>query len=114
MAERCDVVVAIGGKWYDINKLRAGVPAELEEILARGKSGFVIAGFGGAIEGYVRDDPTVFCHLHNGLSEEQNATFASCTDVNELVNTIVSQIKLLPLVHESISSGRLYFGFLSA
>lgn len=108
MAERCDVVVAVGGKWYDINKSRAGVPAELEETLARGKSGFAVAGFGGAIEGYVRDDATVLCRLHNGLSEQQNRAFAACTVVDELVGTIVSQIKLLPLVRESISSGRLF------
>lgn len=108
MAERCDVVVAVGGKWYDINKSRAGVPAELEETLARGKSGFAVAGFGGAIEGYVRDDATVFCRLRNGLTEKQNRAFAECTVVDELVGTIVSQIKLLPLVRETTSSGRLF------
>ncbi|MBU4585137.1 MAG: patatin-like phospholipase family protein [Proteobacteria bacterium] len=108
MAERCDAVVAVGGKWYDINKSRAGVPAELEETLARGKSGFAVAGFGGAIEGYVRDDATVFCRLRNGLTEKQNRAFAECTVVDELVGTIVSQLKLLPLVRDTTSSGRLF------
>jgi predicted acylesterase/phospholipase RssA len=108
MAERCDVVVAVGGKWYEINKPRAGVPAELEEALLRGKPGFAVAGFGGAVEGYVRDDASVFCRLRNGLSESQNRSFATCTIVDDLVCMIVSQIKLLPLVRESISGGRLF------
>lgn len=108
MAERCDVVVAVGGKWYDVNKSRAGVPAELEETLARGKSGFAVASFGGAIKGYVSDDATVFYRLRNGLTEKQNRAFAECTDVDELVGTIVSQIMLLPLVRETTSNGRLF------
>jgi hypothetical protein len=47
MAERCDVVVALGGKHWDRNRALAGVPEELEETLSRGKPGFVVAGFGG-------------------------------------------------------------------
>jgi len=108
MAERCDVVIAVGGKWYETNKPRAGVPAELEEALLRGKPGFAVAGFGGAVEGYVKDDPTLFLRLRNGLSESQNRSFAAETDIDELVLKIVSQIKLLPIFRECISGGRLF------
>jgi patatin-like phospholipase/acyl hydrolase len=108
MGERCDVVVAVGGKWYGTNKPRAGVPAELEETLLRGKPGFAVAGFGGAVEGYVRDNPTVFCRLRNGLSESQNRSFAAETVIDDIVFKIVSQIKLLPLGRECISRGRLF------
>jgi len=108
MAERCDVVIAVGGKWYEVNKPRAGVPAELEESLLRGKPAFVVAGFGGAVGGYVKDDATVFSRLRNGLSTSQNRSLAECTSVDDLVNMIVSQIKLLPIVRESISRGRLF------
>ena len=72
MAERCDVVVAVGGKWYDTNKVRSRGPGELEEASRRGKAGFAVAGFGGAIEGYLNDDATVLGRLRNGLSEPDN------------------------------------------
>jgi uncharacterized protein len=109
MAEHCDVVVAIGGRHYDINKDLAGVPAELDEALARGKPGFVLAGFGGAISGYLSDHDEVFSRLQNGLSIDANRAIAVNTDVDQLVSTIVSQIQLLPLVRESIrGSGRLF------
>lgn len=108
MAERCDVVVAIGGKWYEINKARAGVPGELEESLRRGKPGFVIAGFGGAIRGYLNDDKTVVARLRNGLPETVNLALAESNDVDKLVETIISQVKLLPLGQERVSGGRLF------
>jgi patatin-like phospholipase/acyl hydrolase len=108
MAERCDVVVAIGGKWYEVNKARAGVPGELEEALRRGKPGFAVAGFGGAISGYLKDDPTVYSRLRNGLSEQDNRTLAEGTDEGHLIHTIITQMKRLPLVRENVSSGRLF------
>lgn len=108
MGERCDVVVTIGGKWYEVNKARAGIPDELEEALRRGKPGFIIAGFGGATQGYLRDNATVLTRLRNGLSEAANLVLAESTDVDQLTSAIVSQIKLLPLVREDASSGRLF------
>ena len=108
MAERCDVVVAIGGKHYEVNKMRAGVPGELEESLRRGKPGFAVAGFGGAISGYLKDDKTLLSRLRNGLSEADNKALSGSTDVNEIVGAIVSQLKLLPLTRESVPGGRLF------
>jgi predicted acylesterase/phospholipase RssA len=108
MAERCDVVVAIGGKWYDANKEQAGVPEELEEALRRGKAAFAIAGFAGAIKGYLNDDRTAYSRLRNGLSEDANRDLAACVDVERLASTIILQLKLLPLVREDIPSGRLF------
>lgn len=106
MAERSDVVICIGGKWWDINKARAGVPAELDAMLSLGKPGFVIAGFGGAIAGYVNEDPALLSRLHNGFTNRQNREIAESTSVEILVESIVSQIKLLPLVRQSVSRGR--------
>ena len=109
MAEHCDVVVAIGGRHYDTNKDLAGVPAELDEALARGKPGFVLAGFGGAVGGYLSDHGEVFSRLRNGLTVDDNRAIAATTDIGKLVNTIVSQIYLLPLIRESVrGSGRLF------
>ncbi len=108
MAERCDVVVAVAGKHWDVSKQRAGVPDELEEALRRGKPGFVIGGFGGAAAGYLQDNETVFGRLRNGLSISENRALATSTDVEGLVNRIVSQIGLLPLVRENVRGGRLF------
>ncbi len=108
MAERCDVVVAIGGRHYDFGKALAGVPDEVEEALRRGKPGFLVAGFGGAVAGYIADDEAIFSRLRNGLPTGQNRSLAASTDVTELVNRIVSQIKLLPLVRENVPTGRLF------
>ena len=108
MAERCDVVVAIGGKWYEVNKTRAGVPDELDESLRRGKPGFAVAGFGGAISGYLKDDLTLVSRLRNGLSVADNRALAESTDVDSIVATIISQVKLLPLSRESVPGGRLF------
>lgn len=106
MAERSDVVICIGGKWWDHNKPRAGVPKELDAMLTLGKPGFAVAGFGGAIKGYIKEEPALLHRLQNGLSEKQNREIAESTSVENLVEKIVSQLKLLPLVRQNISRGR--------
>lgn len=108
MAERSDVIVAIGGRHWTVSKSAAGVPEELEEVVGRGKPGFVLGGFGGAVAGYIRDHPAVFSRLRNGLSSEENHGIASSSDVAYLVERIVAQIQLLPLIRESVPSGRLF------
>ncbi len=106
MAERSDVIICFGGKWWDENKSRAGVPEELDTTLALGKPAFVIPGFGGAMAGYVEEDNTLLSRLQNGLSFEQNLGISKTTSPETLVGRIVSQLKLLPLVRKSVSSGR--------
>jgi uncharacterized protein len=106
MAERCDVIVAVGGKWSQVNKERAGVPAELEAALKRGKPAFLIAGFGGAMKDYLKDHQSVWSRLRNGLSETDNRALADSTDAALLAKRIVAQIALLPLVRESVPGGR--------
>lgn len=106
MAERSDAVICIGGDWWDTNKPRAGVPAELDEMLSLGKPGFVVAGFGGAISGYVQDDPALLSRLKNGLTAQTNREIADSTDVESLVGRIVAQLKLLPLARQNVSRGR--------
>lgn len=106
MAECSDAVICVGGKWWDINKVKAGVPAELDAMLELGKPGFVVAGFGGAIAGYLLDNPSLLSRLQNGLSENVNREIANDTSIERIVETIVNQLKLLPLVRRSISRGR--------
>lgn len=108
MAERCDVVVAIGGKWYDANKSRAGVPEELDESIRRGKPAFVVAGFGGAVRGYIEDKKSLIPMLRNGLSDADNHELATTTNVGHLTTKILSQIQLLPLIRQRMPRGRLF------
>jgi patatin-like phospholipase/acyl hydrolase len=108
MAEHCDVVVAIGGRHWNINKEVAGVPAELEESLARGKPGFALGAFGGAVAGYVHEHDGIFSRLRNGLTAEENRAIAASNNIDQLVNRIILQLRLLPLTRESVRSGRLF------
>ena len=106
MAERSDAVICVGGAWWNVNKAKAGVPNELETMLELGKPGFVVAGFGGAIEGYLKEDSSLLSRLRNGLSHEANATIANSTSVEQIVGLIVDQLKNLPLTRRNISRGR--------
>lgn len=106
MTERSDVIVAVGGKWSEINRARAGVPLELEDALKQGKAAFVIGGFGGAIKDHLKDDMSIYSRLRNGLSELDNRSLAESSNIEFIVNQIVQQLKRLPLVRESVSSTR--------
>jgi patatin-like phospholipase/acyl hydrolase len=108
MAERCDVIVAVGGKLHAPNPDSAGVPEELEEALGRGKPGFVAAGFGGSSHIYLEKDSSLLKRLHNGLGEEANQAIAGSSNADFLVSSIVSQIKLLPLVRKDVRNNRLF------
>ncbi|ARS53531.1 CBASS cGAMP-activated phospholipase [Kushneria konosiri] len=106
MANRSEAVICIGGAWWDVNKAKAGVPNELDTMLELGKPGFVVAGFGGAIAGYLKEDPSLLSRLQNGLSHEANATIANSTSVDQVVELIVDQLKNLPLTYRNVTRGR--------
>ena len=106
MSDRSDAIVAVGGKWWKLDKSRAGVPAELELTLSLGKPAFVVAGFGGAIMGYINDNPSLPARLQNGLPETRNREIVESTSVDYLVENIISQLKLLPVVRHSVSRSR--------
>lgn len=106
MADRSDVVVCVGGSWWDVNKAKAGVPNELETMLELGKPGFVVAGFGGAIAGYLEENPLLLSSLRNGLSLDMNVAIANCTSGDQVVRMVVDQLKNLPLTRRTVSRGR--------
>ena len=108
MAERSDVVVAIGGKHYDVSKPAAGTIDELEGALARGRPGFLVTAFGGAVADYSEDHPGVYERLRNGLSPESNLALGEEKDPAKLVASIIRQITLLPLHREHSKDGKLF------
>jgi uncharacterized protein len=107
MVDRCDAVVAIGGDWYDVSHEAAGVPLELEEFLRRGKPGFALGGFGGAMSGYCQEQPGVFDRLRNGLDERTNQALASTDNVGHAVACVLQQLQRLPLSRPS-APGRMF------
>lgn len=108
MADRCDVVVAIGGRNWDVSGVAPGVTTELEAAIELGKPAFLISAFGGAVAEYLHEqDRRVLDRLRNGLGSEANRALAD-SDATTLINTIVAQIKLLPLHRESVTGGRLF------
>jgi hypothetical protein len=104
MAERCDAVVALGGKWWSQNPQRAGTLAEVEEAMARGKPVFLATGGGGAIHGFVESQPEVLSQLRNGLRPDANRALFSLPDAGKVVEGIVAQLKVLPLAKRNASS----------
>ncbi len=107
MAERCDVVVAIGGRHYEYGKALAGTLDELDEALRRGKPAFIVTRFGGAVAGYARDHDAIFSRLRNGIPASENRDLAANAGIAaaDLAERIVTQIGLLPLVRESVPRG---------
>ncbi|MBS1702939.1 MAG: patatin-like phospholipase family protein [Armatimonadetes bacterium] len=105
IADRCDVVVAVGGKWTKVAPQRAGVPVEVDEGLKRGKPAFLITKFGGATQDMVTSDPSLLGRLQNGWSAEENGRL-STLEIGEMVGRILDQIKHLPIPRPQVSSGR--------
>ena len=98
MADRCDAMVAIGGKWWKENRGIAGVPQEFELARERGLPCFLLGGLGGAAADFIKAYPEVLCDLRNGLDEAQNAKLAVEPNVDAIVAQVYDQLCRLPLV----------------
>ena len=98
MADSCDAMVAIGGKWWKENRGIAGVPQEFELAYERGLPCFLLGGLGGAAADYLRERPEVLRNLRNGLDEEDNKSLAGEVNAETLVARVFGQLSRLPLV----------------
>jgi len=105
MADRCDAVVVVGGKWWKSVGGRAGVPLELELALQRGLPCFLLGGLGGAARDYVAQHPEVLARLKNGLDIEANREICTKEDVASLTQEVIKCLERLPLVHGRGSDG---------
>ena len=106
LASQSDVLVAIGGRWWEDDRSRAGVPNEFLLALARGIPIFVLGGLGGATSGYLEKHPEILRNLRNGLDPGSNQALASETDIPSLVRTLLDQIGRLPLGRRQTASGQ--------
>ena len=77
LASQSDALVAIGGKWWDEDRSRAGVPAEFLLAVARGIPVFLLGGLGGATAGYLERHPEILRNLRNGLDTRANENVSS-------------------------------------
>lgn len=60
----------------------------------------------GSNRGLSKDNPGLPSRLQNGLSVNANREIANDTSIERIVENIVNQLKLLPLVRRSVSRGR--------
>jgi len=98
IAARCDAVVVVGGRWWASVPERAGVPDEFELTRKRELPCFLLAGLGGAAEGFFESKPGVLDRLKNGLEAGQNQRIAEEPDPARLVDLVADQLGRLPLV----------------
>jgi len=105
MAARCDAVVAVGGRWWGSDRARAGVPEEFELTRSRGLPCFLLAGLGGAAEGFFQAHPGLVGRLKNGLDAEANRRIAAERDPAALVDMVADQLGRLPLVRGEALGG---------
>ena len=108
MADRCDAIVAVGGRGYDVNKAKAGVPMELKAGMARGKPCFVVGGFGGAAASFIQEPEGWLNRLRNGLDRDGNRSIFEGREPKSVARAIVDQLKRLPIAKKSIAGGRMF------
>lgn len=106
MADRSDVIVAVGGKWSDTDPARAGVPQELQAMADRGKPAFLLTRFGGSTRALAESKPDIYSSLRNGLDDEENRQLSTSTSTSDQVGRILGQIKLLPIGKPEYKGGR--------
>jgi hypothetical protein len=105
MAVRCDVFVAVGGRWWKNVVGRAGVPQEAALAMDRGIPCFLLGGLGGAAADYVNNNPQVIDGLKNGFDSDRNRAIATDEDVGRLIDVIIEQIARLPLIRGRTTDG---------
>ena len=106
LAAEADVLIAVGGKWWEQDRAQAGVPAEFLLALDRGIPSFLLGGLGGATAGYLRQHPEVLRNLHNGLDPKANEELALESNVNILTEHVLDQIARLPLGRRETDFGQ--------
>jgi predicted acylesterase/phospholipase RssA len=106
LLEQCNVIVAIGGRWWDTASGKAGVPQEIELAAGSQLPLFLLGGLGGATQGYLKENPDILRRCRNGLTEEQNLELAGLDDAEALAKRVVSQIARLPVRERNPDAGR--------
>jgi len=105
MVSRSDVIVVVGGRWWQSVGGRAGVPLELGLAIERGLPCFLLGGVGGAARDFVERNPEVLTRLKNGFDVATNREFSIKEDIDSLTDDICNHLERLPLVRGRGSDG---------
>lgn len=95
MADAAQAFVAVGGKWWDAQPGRAGIPIEFDLAQRKGIPCFILGGFGGISSRYADEHPQWFRTLRNGLADEVNRELAGATDLTMAAGMVVAQLERL-------------------
>jgi uncharacterized protein len=106
LASESDVLIAIGGKWWQDSPNYAGVPSEFNLAIQKGIPSFLLGGLGGATTGYLQKNPEILNKLRNGMDLQENESLAQQKDITTLVTSILEQVVRLPLRRQETSSGQ--------
>lgn len=96
MIDRSDTTIAVGGRHWEVDRDRAGVPIELEEAVQHGHPCFVKTAWGGSTAGYAAEASGLLNRLRNGLAEDANGALAADPDPRASAQAIVTQLSRLP------------------
>ena len=106
LADQCNVLVSVGGRWWDTSLAKAGIPKEIDLAVERQMPCFLLGGLGGATRSYLNDNPELLRKCNNGWRPEKNTEVAEMQDPASLAAEIVDQISRLPVRYRSPHSGR--------
>ena len=97
LVEQCNAFVAVGGKWWEVAKHKAGVRKEIDLAKENQLPLFLLGGLGGATREYLKSHSELLRDCRNGLTEEENLDLFEVGDPATLSERVVKQISRLPL-----------------
>lgn len=93
LAEQTNVIIAVGGRWWNGAPGQAGVPEEIDAARHYRMPLFLLGGLGGATAGFLDANPELLAVCHNGLTTEENRALAAAQDVDHVVAVIVARLE---------------------
>ncbi len=106
LVEQCNVILAVGGKWWSVAAARAGVPEEIELARTHHLPLFLLGGLGGSTRAYLEQRSDVLRSCRNGLADSENLALSQIANPAELANKVIEQIGRLSLRARTTQSGR--------
>lgn len=98
LVSHANVMVAVGGKWWEVNQSLAGVPKEIELARDNNIPLFLLGGIAsGAVSGYLTENSDIFRKCANGLTKEENGQLAEQPDPTKAIPIVIGQLQGIPL-----------------
>lgn len=101
-----NVIVALGGRWWDTARPNARVAHEIDLARSHRLPCFPLVGLGGATKSYLDENPNIIKQNSVGLTDEQQESLFVQTDPEALSEDILAQIERLPLGQRNSTAGR--------